>query len=184
MGRMLRILICTLALLACDSAWAATAGPGACPPLGPPSGRIIDVGPAQAERLPSIVRDAPAGATVRLGAGRYRVRDAAGLSFARSGVTLRSRSGDPRDVVIDGGYGPSALLRVAASGIMIGEVTLTRARDHLVHAVPPEGGEASRGFGFTAYGSSTAASSSSRRTRMRPRPAGYIARVSTARASG
>ena len=136
---MLRVLICALALVVCDTASAATAGPGACAPLGPPSGRVIDVGPAQADRLPSIVRDAPAGATVRLRAGRYRVRDAVGLSLARPGVSLRSRSGDPRDVVIDGAYGPSELLRVAASGITVGEVTLTRARDHLVHAFPPEG---------------------------------------------
>ena len=94
-----------------------------------------------ADRLPSILRDAPPGATVRLRAGRYRVHDAAGLSLeARDGLTLRSRSGDPRDVVIDGAYGPSALLRVAASGVTVGEVTLMRARDHLVHAVPPEGG--------------------------------------------
>ena len=41
--------------------------------------------------------------------------------------------------MIDGGYGPSELLQVAASGITVGEVTLTRARDHLVHASPPEG---------------------------------------------
>ena len=136
---MLRVLVCALALVVCDTASAATAGPGACAPLGPPSGRIIDVGPGQADRLPSIVRDAPAGATVRLRDGRYRVRDAAGLWLARPGVSLRSRSGDPRDVVIDGGYGPSELLRAAASGITVGEVTLTRARDHLVHASPPEG---------------------------------------------
>jgi hypothetical protein len=124
----------------CDTAVAATAGPGACAPLGPPSGRTIDLGPAQAERLPSIVRDAPAGATVRLAAGRYRVDDPAGLSLARPGVAIRSRSGNPRDVVIDGVRGPSALMRVAADDSLIGEVTLMRARDHLVHAVPPEGG--------------------------------------------
>ncbi len=121
------------------AAGAATTGPSACRPLAAPNGRIIDVGPGQTERLPSILRDAPAGATVRLRAGHYRVRDPAGLTLARHGVTLRSRSGDPGGVVLDGGYGPSALLRVAASGITIAEVTLTRAKDHLVHAVPPEG---------------------------------------------
>jgi hypothetical protein len=134
------VAICALLVL-CDPSPAATAGPAACRPLAAPSGRTIDVGPSQAERLPSILRDAPAGATVRLRAGHYRVRDPAGLGLARAGLTLRSRSGDARRVVIDGGYGPSALLRVAASGVTIAEVTLTRARDHLVHAVSPEGQE-------------------------------------------
>ena len=62
------------------------------------------------------------------------------MQLARQGVTLRSRSGDPRDVVIDGAYGSSELVQVSASGITVAEVTLTRARDHLVHAFPPEGG--------------------------------------------
>lgn len=136
---LLGILICPLAVAVCNPAWAATAGPGACAPLAPPTGRIIDVGPRQADRLPSIVRDAPAGATVRLRAGRYGVRDAVGLSLARPDVSLRSRSGDPRDVVIDGAYRSNELLQVAASGITVAEVTLTRARDHLVHAFPPDG---------------------------------------------
>jgi hypothetical protein len=132
------VAICALPAL-CEVSAAATAGPAACRPLAAPSGRIIDVGPAQAERLPSVLRGAPAGATVRLRAGRYRVREPAGLELARPGVTIRSRSGKAHSVVIDGGYGPSALVRVAASGVTIAEVTLTRARDHLVHAVPPEG---------------------------------------------
>jgi hypothetical protein len=127
-------------LLVCETALAATPGPFACRPLAAASGRVIDIGPAQADRLPAIVRGAPAGATVRLRSGRYRVRDPIGLLLDSRGLTLRSRSGDPRRVVIDGAYGPSALVRAAASGITIAEVTLTRAADHLVHAVPPEGG--------------------------------------------
>ena len=83
---------------------------------------------------------------MRLRAGYYRVRDPGGLLLARPRVTLRSRSGDPRGVVLDGGYGPSALARVAASGITIAEVTLIRAADHLVHAVPPEGQASIKGL--------------------------------------
>jgi hypothetical protein len=93
--------------------------------------------PADAGRLEAIVRSAPAGSTVRLADGRYEVGE---LTLARRGVTLRSRSGRPEDVVVDGRYGPSALVRVAASGVTVADLTLTRARDHLVHAVPPEGG--------------------------------------------
>ena len=83
-------------LLVCVTPAGATAGPGACR-RSAADGRVIDVGPAQAERLPSIVRDAPAGATVRLRAGHYRVREPVGMQLAREGVTLRSRSGDPRE---------------------------------------------------------------------------------------
>jgi hypothetical protein len=128
-----------IAALTPSAAGAATAGPGACAPLPAPRGPVVDVTPAQAPRLPAIVRAAPAGATVRLADGRYRVDDPAGLVLARRGVTLRSATGRPERVVVDGGDGPSALIRVAASGATVAEVTLTRARDHLVHAVAPEG---------------------------------------------
>jgi hypothetical protein len=116
-------------------ALAAAAGLAACSPLGPPSGRVIDVGPR--DDLAAAVRAAPRGATIRLASGRYSVRDT--LRLARAGVTLRSASGRPGDVVLDAGYGPSALAAVSAPGVTIAEVTLMRARDHLVHAVPAEG---------------------------------------------
>jgi hypothetical protein len=110
----------------------------ACGPIEPGRGAVVDVTPAEAARLPEIVRAAPAGATVRLADGRYPVD--ATLALARPGLTLRSASGRAAGVVIDGAYGPSALVAVAASRVTITDVTLTRARDHLVHAVPPEGG--------------------------------------------
>jgi hypothetical protein len=127
-------------LLAAAFILALPSAAAACIRLPPPAGRVIDVSPGEAARLPSIVRDAPAGATVRLAAGRYAVDET--LRFARPGVTLRSGG----DAVLDAGYGPSALLAVAASRVTITDVTLTRARDHFVHAVPPEGGRSIAGL--------------------------------------
>jgi hypothetical protein len=133
------LVVLLLLALAAPAGAAEVAGPGACAPLGAARGRVIDVGPGDAARLPQIVREAPAGATIRLADGRYRVSDDAGLVLARRGLTLRSASGRPDRVVIDGAYGPSAVVRVAADGVRVAEVTLARARDHLVHAVAPEG---------------------------------------------
>jgi hypothetical protein len=146
--RPLGTVAAVLALLTAltGTAAAATEGTGACRPLGTARGRVIDVGPADAARLPQIARDAPAGATIRLADGRYPVSDAGGVMLARRGLTLRSASGDPAAVVIDGDYGPSALVRVSASGVTIADLTLTRAQDHLVHAVPPEGGRSISGM--------------------------------------
>ena len=136
----------------------------AAPASGPARGNVIDVTPGQAGRLPEIVAGAPAGATIRLANGRYPLSGDAfedRLIFRRPGVTLRSRSGRPGRVVIDGAYGPGALIHPFADRITIAELTLKRAQDHLVHAYPPSAGrEPARACASTASGSSTAASSS------------------------
>jgi Right handed beta helix region len=67
-------------------------------------------------------------------AGRYRLGRP--LVLDRPGVTLRAASGR---VVIDGGYDAGELIQVAASRVTLTDLTLTRAQDHLVHAVPPPG---------------------------------------------
>jgi hypothetical protein len=98
---------------------------------------VIDVSPAQAGQLATIVAGAPAGATIRLGDGTYSVGT---ITVRRPGVTLRSASGDPSRVVLDAAYGPSALIHPFANNVTVAELTLSRARDHLVHAYPAEGG--------------------------------------------
>lgn len=98
----------------------------------------MNVTPGQSEELPRIVAEARANATIRLANGTYRVSDP--LVVRRRGVTLRSASGDRGRVTLDGAYGPSALIHVFADDVTIGEITLRRARDHLVHVYPDEGG--------------------------------------------
>jgi hypothetical protein len=55
-------------------------------------------------------------------------------------VTIRSRSGRPGAVVLDGRYATGDLVAVVASNVTIAEVTLTRASYHLVHVVPRDAG--------------------------------------------
>lgn len=113
-----------------------------CGRLAASSGTVIDVTPAQAGQLPAIVAGAPAGATVRLADGTYALPggSAGRVVLSRPGVTLRGASGDPARVVIDGRYGVGDIVTVAAADVTITDLTVTRAVDHLVHAVPPDAG--------------------------------------------
>jgi hypothetical protein len=113
-------------------------GSAVCPPLLAPSGPTIRVGPAQADRLQAIVSGAPARSTILLANGTYRL--ARTLNVSTAGVAIRSLSGRPESVVIDGRYATGDLVAVAANDVRIAEVTLTRASYHLVHIVPPNAG--------------------------------------------
>jgi hypothetical protein len=109
-----------------------------CAPLPAATGATIRVQPAQAGSLPAIVARAPARATILLADGTYRVPGT--VVVAKPGVTIRSLSGRPDRVVLDGSYSTGNLLAVAASDVTIAELTLTRASFHLVHVVPRDGG--------------------------------------------
>jgi hypothetical protein len=135
-------LLLSAPVLAESRALRATA-PGACGPLRAPSGQTIRIGPAQAERLPAIAARAPSGTTILLANGTYRLRST--LNVSTGGITIRSASGRPERVVIDGRYATGDLVAVAASRVTIAEVTLTRASYHLVHIVPPNAGPTIRG---------------------------------------
>jgi hypothetical protein len=117
---------------------AASPSSAACRPLPAPAGPTIRVGPAQADRLPAIVSGAPARSTILLANGTYRLPST--LNVSTPGVTIRSLSGRPEAVVIDGRYATGDLVAVAANDVRIAEVTLTRASYHLVHVVPPNAG--------------------------------------------
>jgi hypothetical protein len=54
-------------------------------------------------------------------------------------VTLRSATGRPESVVLDGGYAGGDLIAVFADRVTVAELTLTRSEHHLVHVVPPDG---------------------------------------------
>jgi hypothetical protein len=120
----------------------ARGGTAACAPLAAPAGPTIRVGPAEAGRLPAIVARAPARSTILLANGTYRLTRT--LNVSTAGVTIRSRSGRPKSVVIDGRYATGDLVAVAANDVRIAEVTLTRASYHLVHIVPPNAGQTIR----------------------------------------
>lgn len=137
------VLTASLVVALASSGAAQASGAGSCGALPAPAGAVIDVSPAQAGELPAIVAGAPAGATIRLADGTYPVGT---ITMSRPGVTLRSASGRPGRVVLDGAYGPSALIHPFANDLTVAELTLSRARDHLVHSYPSADGPSLSGL--------------------------------------
>lgn len=104
---------------------------GDCSPLPPPTGEVIAVAPT--DDLAAAIAAAPAGATLVLADGTYDVSAASYIVFATPGVTLRSQSGDPSAVVIDGGYAIGSVFEITASDVTIAEVTIQRPMYHPIH---------------------------------------------------
>jgi hypothetical protein len=129
-----------LALAASRAVAAPAAVTPTCAPLPVPAAPILRVTPAQAARLPALVASASAGTTVLLADGTYRLR--APIRVVADRIALRSASGRPGAVVLDGAYAVGELVSVEADDVLIGELTLERAGWHLVHAVPPAGRDA------------------------------------------
>ncbi len=101
-----------------------------CQKLSAPSGNITRVTPA--DNLPQIVLNASSGDVIVLADGNYNLGGDQ-LNFRVDGVTLRSESGNPESVVIDGEYQTGEIVAISASDITIAEVTLTRAYYHPIH---------------------------------------------------
>ncbi len=108
-----------------------------CGPLPAPTGNVIDVTPAQAGSLRSIVGAAKTGDTVR--SGRWHLRLASGAGVSNPGVTLRSASGNRNGVILDGQYKAGEIISAMESNITIADMTLTRAFYHVVHVSPSAG---------------------------------------------
>lgn len=111
-------------------------GGAKCQPLPAPTGTTVVVKPSQAGELRTIVANAKSGTTILLEDGTYQLGggDASSrLQFLVPGVTLRSQSGDPTKVILDGGYQTNELVSILASNVTIAEITLMRAYDHPIH---------------------------------------------------
>lgn len=92
--------------------------------------------------LRQAVSSASAGDTVLLADGTYVLPDAddggfSGIYITTPDVTLRSESGDAAAVVIDGEYRShgdgSAPVTIAASGVVVADLTVRRSVFHLIH---------------------------------------------------
>lgn len=91
------------------------------------------VSPADNSSLHTILADAGPGATIALGPGTYDRSGQPTLVVSTDGVTVRSTTGDPGDVVLDGGAsGSQLLLSVRASDVMLAEFTMQGSDDSLV----------------------------------------------------
>jgi hypothetical protein len=118
--------------------------PVGCTALAPPTGNVISVGPGQAGELASIVFGAQPGDTIALADGTYALT--ATLQLHTQGVSLRSASGDAGAVILDAGYAIAEAIQVSAPDVTIAELTVTRAVDHPIHVVSPDGGPDVTGF--------------------------------------
>ena len=106
----------------------------ACAALPIATGNIIDVSPNQSAQLHTIVSQAETGTTLLLADGEYNLAGSM-LWFAKPGVTLRSASGNPEAVILNGGYASTEVVTVAASDVTIAEITIKQAYTHGIHVV-------------------------------------------------
>ncbi|MGQ0548931.1 MAG: hypothetical protein ACT4PY_04605 [Armatimonadota bacterium] len=103
--------------------------------MAPPQGNVINVTPAQTGALAGIIAGAAPGDIIRLADGTYPLNGAL-LRFLTPRVTLRSASGNPRGVILDGNYQGGAIVQINASDITIAEITVQRAFHHPIHIYP------------------------------------------------
>lgn len=111
-----------------------------CSPLPPATGNILRVNPFQTERLQSIVSTANPGDTILMEDGVYNL-DGIGLQIATHNITLRSASGNPESVILNGSYKTKEILSLQASNIKIAELTLTKAYTHPIHVISSDSGD-------------------------------------------
>lgn len=113
---------------------------GYCDPLPPASGNIITVDTSQSSNLDSIVASLNTGDTLLLEDGTYNLNGVS-LWFNTPGVTMRSVSGNPEKVILDGGYVSNEIVTIAASNVTIAEITIKRAYTHPIHVTTSSSGD-------------------------------------------
>jgi len=97
-----------------------------------PSDTVVTVTPYQASQLPSIVYNAQPGTTILLEDGTYSNPQ---LNFNRPRVTLRSKSGNRENVILDGQYSIGEIIFIRAANVTIADLTIKRAYYHPIHVV-------------------------------------------------
>jgi hypothetical protein len=116
-----------------------------CKPLPTPEGNIIRVSPQQASTLQSIVSNAPQGSVILLEDGEYMLNGDQ-LWIDTPEIVLRSASGNPKSVIINGNYTTTEIITLAASNITIAELTLKKASTHPIHVIPSNDSDTSGSF--------------------------------------
>jgi hypothetical protein len=115
-------------------------GGRSCDPLPPAEGPIVTVSPSDVSTIPDILAGAAPGDTIAFEDGNYALSGVY-LWVDTPEVTLRSVSGDRQGVVLDGGYVTTEIITVAASGVTIADLTITRAYTHPIHVVSTDAGD-------------------------------------------
>jgi hypothetical protein len=133
------LILAAVVLLAPPSGQAGVvvaASSAACQPMAPPVGNVVSVSTVNA--LVSAVNGAAPGTTIVVQDGTYNLNGAY-LRIAASGVTLRSASGNPAAVVLDGNYATTEIVQVVASNVTIAELTVREAYYHPIHVMSSAG---------------------------------------------
>lgn len=102
-----------------------------CEPLPPPEGDVVMLTPR--DDLAGAIAAATTGTTLMLADGTYDVSAANYIVLAVDGVTVRSQSGNPEAVIVDGGYGIGEVFSITGDDITIAELTVQRALYHPIH---------------------------------------------------
>jgi hypothetical protein len=103
----------------------------------------IEVTPAEAAQLDEIAAAAAPGTALVLADGVYPRAGEPAIDLAAPGLQLRSASGDPASVVIDGGSSVPELVIVRSDDVLIAELTLQGA-ENLVRVDPGVGAPVAR----------------------------------------
>lgn len=110
---------------------------GFCAPWPAATGTVHHVSPS--DDLEAVIEAAATGDTVELAAGTYTLDSGSYIHLVTDEVTVRGATGDPADVIIDGAYDAGFGFVVAASDIVIADLTVTRAYYHPIHVTPSGG---------------------------------------------
>jgi len=95
---------------------------------------LIKANSSQAGQLGSIVNSLKSGGTLLLADGTYNLNGGY-MWVGVPKITIRSESGNREKVILDGGYVTTEILQIAASDVTISDITLKRAKYHLIHVM-------------------------------------------------
>ncbi|MDA3863902.1 MAG: hypothetical protein PF689_08560 [Deltaproteobacteria bacterium] len=107
-----------------------------CTALPAPTRETTTVTAEDADSLRNIIENASSGTTIQLEDGYYNLGGGDSshrLIFATPNLTLRSVSGNPENVILDGNYVTGELISIQASDVTIADITLQKAYYHPVH---------------------------------------------------
>jgi hypothetical protein len=106
-----------------------------CPPLEPPTGRIVNV--STVLELVDAINQAEPATTILVADGTYNLNGEY-LRIDTAGVVLRSAGGNREAVTLDGNYITTEIIQVVASGVTIADLTIREAYYHPIHIMSTE----------------------------------------------
>ena len=111
-----------------------------CPPLPPPTGRIVHVD-TEAELWTAVNENVP-NTTILVADGTYNLgQHGYYLWFDTPNVTLRSASGNRESVILDDNYQSTEIVTILASNVTIADLTIKRAGTHPIHVTSSDSGD-------------------------------------------